>query len=465
MATCCSGGRAETVRRGERRTTGHEASPAEVRELRVAVESIAAGGDGVARAGGLVVFLPRTAPGDEGVATAAVGRSFARGRLTKLEVASPARVDPPCEHYERDSCGGCQLQHMDYPAQLDAKRRIVEDAFLRIGKRAVDVPPVEPSPEQWRYRAKLTLALRERVAGEEMPHDALAPADSRWIAGLHPFDNPSVVFPLADCPISSEGLLEAWGAVLRAGDLLPEAKSLRVAARLTSEGVALVVQGGESWEAAGDFADAVPEVAELWWAGEDGAPELLRGRPADVVADMPGDTLDLEPGASFVQVNPSVAEAVRSHVLNLALARQPRTAVDAYSGTGAYASRLAAAGVRVTAIERDPAAAAFAAQTLPPPSLSIAASVERALPDALPADLVIVNPPRAGLHARVTELLAAGKPRPSHLIYVSCNPATLARDVTRLPGWQVASVRAFDMFPQTSHVEVVCEFVQEASSE
>src|SRR5690606_7051787 len=244
-----------------------------------------------------------------------------------------------------------------------------------------------------------------------------------------------------------------------------EAKSLRVAARLTSEGVALVVQGGESWEAAGDFADAVPEVAELWWTGEDGAPELLRGRPADVVADMPGDTLDLEPGASFVQVNPSVAEAVRSHVLNLALARQPRTAVDAYSGTGAYASRLAAAGVRVTAIERDPAAAAFAAQTLPPPSLSIAASVERALPDALPADLVIVNPPRAGLHARVTELLAAGKPRPSHLIYVSCNPATLARDVTRLPGWQVASVRAFDMFPQTSHVEVVCEFVQEASSE
>src|SRR5690606_40595453 len=88
MATCCSGGRAETVRRGERRTTGHEASPAEVRELRVAVESIAAGGDGVARAGGLVVFLPRTAPGDEGVATAAVGRSFARGRLTTLEVAS-----------------------------------------------------------------------------------------------------------------------------------------------------------------------------------------------------------------------------------------------------------------------------------------------------------------------------------------------------------------------------------------
>src|SRR5690606_504061 len=131
------------------------------------------------------------------------------------------------------------------------------------------------------------------------------------------------------------------------------------------------------------------------------------------------------------------------------------------SGTGAYASRLAASGVRVTAIERDPAAAAFASRTLPPPSLSVAASVERALPDALPADLVIVTPPRGGLHARVAEFLAAGGERPSHLIYVSCNPATLARDVARLAGWQVDSVRAFDMFPQTAHVEVVCELVRE----
>jgi 23S rRNA (uracil1939-C5)-methyltransferase len=440
---------------------GDAASTAETRELAVTVDSIAAGGDGVARADGLVVFLPRTAPGDSGVAQATVGRSFARGRLTTLERASPFRIDPPCPHYVQDDCGGCQLQHMEYVAQLEAKRRIVEDAFVRIGRTVVEVPPVEPSPEQWRYRAKLTLALRRRTPGEPVPDDGIAPPGSRWIAGLRPFDDPAKVFPLRDCLISSERLLDTWRSVLRVGDLLPDAPALRVAARLTSEGAALVVQGGEDWGTAEDFASAVENVSELWWAGDTGDPVLLRGKPADVVAELPGDSLDVEPGASFVQVNPEVAEAVRSYVLQLAMAKAPRTAVDAYSGTGAYASRLAASGVRVTAIERDPAAAAFASRTLPPPSLSVAASVERALPDALPADLVIVNPPRGGLHARVAEFLAAGGERPSHLIYVSCNPATLARDVARLAGWQVDSVRAFDMFPQTAHVEVVCELVRE----
>src|SRR5690606_10886736 len=107
---------------------GDAASTAETRELAVTVDSIAAGGDGVARADGLVVFLPRTAPGDSGVAQATVGRSFARGRLTTLERASPFRIDPTCPHYVQDDCGGCQLQHMEYVAQLEAKRRIVEDA-------------------------------------------------------------------------------------------------------------------------------------------------------------------------------------------------------------------------------------------------------------------------------------------------------------------------------------------------
>jgi len=88
--------------------------------------------------------------------------------------------------------------------------------------------------------------------------------------------------------------------------------------------------------------------------------------------------------------------------------------------------------------------------------------VERALPDALPADLVLLNPPRAGLHPRVTDVLEAQNPKPRALIYVSCDPATLARDVKRLNSYRVRSLQGFDMFPQTAHVETVCELVPAA---
>lgn len=436
-------------------------APGAVREIPVTVESIAAGGDGVARADGLVVFLPRTAPGDRGTASVTAGKSFGRGRMLVLEHPSPVRVEPPCAHYEGDSCGGCQLQHMQYAAQLDAKRRIVADSFARIARREVEVPHVMQNGGPWRYRTKLTLALRRRTGGEQPREGSLAPPHSPWVAGLRPYDDPAAVFQLHDCPISSEQLVDHWRAVLQAGHLLPDAPELRVSARLTSPGLALVVQGGIRWGNSRDFAASIPGLSELWWAAEGHDPVLLHGGTAGTTAELPDESLDMEPGSSFAQVNDAVAESVREWVLRLALSRDPRTAVDAYSGTGVYAARLAAAGVRVIAIERDQAAAAFARCTLPSPSQSVEAAVEVALPGALPADVVIVNPPRGGLHPRVAEVLSREEGRPAHLIYVSCNPATLARDTARLHGWRIASVQPFDMFPQTAHVEVVCEFVPE----
>jgi 23S rRNA (uracil1939-C5)-methyltransferase len=117
----------------------------------------------------------------------------------------------------------------------------------------------------------------------------------------------------------------------------------------------------------------------------------------------------------------------------------------------------------VTAIELDAAAAAWCAQRLPAGSRAIAGRVEDALPTALPADVVILNPPRAGVDARVTSTLEQATPAPRAVIYVSCDPATLARDIARMPRWRIASLLAFDMFPQTAHVETVCELVPEAA--
>jgi 23S rRNA (uracil1939-C5)-methyltransferase len=118
---------------------------------------------------------------------------------------------------------------------------------------------------------------------------------------------------------------------------------------------------------------------------------------------------------------------------------------------------LSESGVEVTAIELDPEASEWSSSILRAPSRALEGRVEDLLPGTLPADLVILNPPRAGIDARVAETLETNASHTRGLIYVSCNPATLARDVSRLPSYGIESVRAFDMFPQTAHVETVCE--------
>jgi len=414
------------------------ASGVAVSDVEVEIESIAAGGDGVARAGGLVVFVPRTAPGDAASVRVAARGRFARGELRELRRASPARVEPPCPHYTRDRCGGCQLQHMTYSEQLAAKRGIVRDALARIGRRSVSLPEIRPSPEEWRYRRKLTLHLRRRDGG--------------WIAGLHPYDDARAVFQLHDCPITDARVVGVWRQILAAGELLPRAAALRGAVRLLDDGASLVLEGGAAWPVARRFMDAVPGVSSLWWGRGEERPRLLHERRA--VAS---------PGASFAQVNPAVAAALREHVVERVGAYSPSVVVDAYAGAGDTAAPIAARGARVTAIEIDRAAAEWCASRLPPGSRAVAGRVEEEIGAALPADVVLVNPPRTGLDERVPAALVGAHPPARAIIYVSCNPATLARDVTRLRGYAVASLLAFDMFPQTAHVETVCELVPEAA--
>jgi 23S rRNA (uracil1939-C5)-methyltransferase len=171
---------------------------------------------------------------------------------------------------------------------------------------------------------------------------------------------------------------------------------------------------------------------------------------------------DRSPSASFAQVNAGVASALRDYVVSRTISRAPQTVVDAYAGAGHTAIALAEAGIAVTAIELDAEASAWSATRLEPPSRAVEGRVEDALPAYLPADLVILNPPRAGLDVRVTEILEADSSRTRSVIYISCNPATLARDLSRLPSFRIEALRAFDMFPQTAHVETVCELTAES---
>jgi 23S rRNA (uracil1939-C5)-methyltransferase len=405
---------------------------------RVEIASVAAGGDGVGRTEGMVVFVPRTAPGDIARVRLAAGKRFARGVLESLELASPLRVEPPCPHYVIDRCGGCQLQHLSYEAQLATKASIVGDALRRIGKRAADDPVVVPSVAQWRYRRKLTLHLRR--------------TGSTWLAGLHPYDDPVGVFDLRDCPITAEGVLAVWAELRPLFPLLPDERALRVAVRLTELGASVVVEGGRTWPRADRFFEQASSVTELWWRPDPGRLRRLAEREGASAA-----------GASFVQVNARVAAALREHVLARVRAHGPSRVVDAYAGMGDTAIPLAAEGRQVTAIELDAEAVARFRDRLPAPSRAIAGRVEDHLAAALPADVVLLNPPRAGVDARVTAALEAAAAPPRAIVYVSCDPATLARDVARLPRYRVASLRAYDMFPQTAHVETVCELVPEAA--
>jgi 23S rRNA (uracil1939-C5)-methyltransferase len=152
-----------------------------------------------------------------------------------------------------------------------------------------------------------------------------------------------------------------------------------------------------------------------------------------------------------------VLARVRAHV--------PITVIDAYAGTGDTAAPLAESGSTVTAIELDRDAATVCAERLPSGSRVLAGKVEDRLAAALPADAVIVNPPRTGMHERASALLQRTVRPPRVILYVSCNPATLARDLARMPRYRIESMLAFDMFPQTAHVETVCELVPEGEGE
>ena len=404
---------------------------------RLEITGIAAGGDGVGRTDGMVVFVPRAAPGDVAHVRLSRSKRFARGELVSIEVPSVDRVPPPCPHYTIDRCGGCQLQHLSYDGQLRAKGTIIVESLRRIGRRDLGQAVVEPSDAQWRYRRKLTLHLR-RVG-------------TAWIAGLHPFDDPVSVFDLVDCPITDERVLAVWRELRAVFDLLPPERALRVAVRLLPGGAAVVVEGGGAWPNADRLFRASPSVVELWWKPDHGRMRRLHARD------------DSHGGASFVQVNARVAERLREHVLERVRSHAPSRVIDAYAGAGGTALPLVSQGTTVIAIELDTEAVARFRDRMPAPSEAIVGRVEDHLEAALPADVVLLNPPRAGVDARVTALLEGVRIAPRAVIYVSCDPATLARDLARMPRYRLAALRAYDMFPQTAHVETVCELVPEAA--
>ncbi len=411
----------------------------------VRIESIAAGGEGVGRLEeGIVTFVHRTAPGDLALVRPVEKRGrWSRSRLVRVIEPSPDRREAPCPHYER--CGGCTLEHMVYPAQLRAKARIVADALTRIGGLAAEPPEVVPSPREHRYRNRVSFALRRLGAG-------------RVAAGFHALGEPDEIVDLdGSCLLPEESIAAAWDA-LRKGwgpdaRLLPSGERLRLTLRASARGeVSLLVEGGFTPGRPGELLAAVPALTAVWHRPGRSAPELVAGAPG--LPETWGDEEVELSGAAFLQVNRAAAALLEEHVSAVVGDVAGRTVVDAYCGVGMHARRLARAGARVVGIELDEQAVEEARRAAPAGADFVAGPVEAHIAAHLPADLVILNPPRAGVDEAVTAALAASPA--GRIVYVSCNPATLARDLKRLGDvYRLEGVRCFDLFPQTAHVETV----------
>ncbi len=406
----------------------------------VTIAGIAAGGEGVGRlADGRAVFVHRTAPGDRvRVALVDDRRRWARARLVAVLSPSRHRRPAPCPFYDR--CGGCSLQHLSETEQRAAKAGIVVDAIRRLGDIDVDRPEVVASPAPLHYRNRLSFALRRLGGG-------------RVVAGFHAVGRPGRIVDVdGRCMLGERVVTAAWDEVRRGwgpgAARLPAGPRLRLTVRAADGGDAdLVVEGGSAPGEPDALLAHVPSLRSVWWTQPGRSPALLAGR------DRPGAGPLVAPTA-FSQTNPGVAALLEPHVLAAAGPLAGRRVVEGYCGTGVVARRLAAAGATVVGIEIDAAAVERGRRTAAAGLTLECGPVEQLLPAALPADVVIVDPPRTGLAAAVTEALT--RTPPERMVYVSCDPATLARDLRRLePVLAPADVTCFDMFPQTAEVETV----------
>jgi 23S rRNA (uracil1939-C5)-methyltransferase len=218
------------------------------------------------------------------------------------------------------------------------------------------------------------------------------------------------------------------------------------------EGVILVVEGGRGPGRPDILLREVDGLVAVWATRSGGGAKLLGGL-GRVHDTRINEALRAGP-TTFLQVNREASEALHRWVLEQVQGGPGQEVIDAYCGVGLYGRELARSGARVLGIERDRGAAKAALEDAPEGFTVWTGTVEERIAEALPADLVLLNPPRSGVEKRVTEAL--GVAGPARLIYVSCDAATLARDIGRLSSsYEVVDVRAFDLFPQTAHVEVV----------
>ncbi|HVA16289.1 MAG TPA: 23S rRNA (uracil(1939)-C(5))-methyltransferase RlmD [Candidatus Dormibacteraeota bacterium] len=428
--------------------------------MRVKIEKLVYGGEGLAHENGEAVFVPFVLPGEEvELESSARKKKFVRGRLARVLTPSPERVEASCPHF--GVCGGCNYQHISYEAQLRYKEHILRETLRRLGRIDWQGPISVHASPPWQYRNRAQWKIRPIAA------DGAHSVKSELLGIGYFRAGSSTLCPVEVCSILSPKLLstlEAFRNMLAHGKL-PE--TLReVEAFVDAEDRALLLNIS---------CTSLPRAAEALATMLSGD---IEGVKSVLVQDARGDKMFLHgPGflhyktpqtsfrvghMSFFQVNRFLAGEMASVVADAAGSGE--LAFDLYAGVGLFATSLAKNFARVEAVEANPASArdletnaGLSGKTITARNDSTEAFLaawKQKRGSGTP-DVIVADPPRGGIELPALDKMLAIAPR--RIVYVSCDPSTLARDLAHLTAktYHLVDVYLFDMFPQTYHIEVV----------
>lgn len=396
------------------------------------IQEIAFGGSGILKIDGFVLFIPYTAPGDEIVAEiSALKKGYGEAKLKEIITPSQIRTKPECPYF--GTCMGCQFQHIEYNAQLEIKRKNVEDALIRIGK--LDIPKVTilPSMRIYNYRERITLHLENGKVGYILK------------------DNKTIL-DIATCPIFSDDK-----TIFETLHLLFKDLSGRLQVTKDKGGY-LIYAFLKNCKNPKELVKASTNFKEITGFSLSANGKNYQRGVNTLQSTIEGLKFEYSP-QTFIQNNFSQSLNIYREIVRFL--EPDHKILDLYSGIGISSLLLASKGKEVIAIEANKYSVKLAEENAARNNLKAifkTGYVEEVLTNYLktPIDAVIMNPPREGVNKEALRLLVEN--RPKKIIYISCMPSTLARDLNILKEhYKVEAVTAFDMFPQTSHVETVVQ--------
>lgn len=433
---------------------------------RAVIDGYASGGEGVARIEGMAVFVKGALLGERAeVRIEHIGHSAAWGHIEKLLRPSPQRLEPDCPHY--GVCGGCQFRHMTYAEELEAKRRRVEDALRRIGGVELAVSVIRGAENTRRYRNKVQFPVSDGAIGyyQGRTHWVVDIADcllqpevdaacraavKEWMErfSVPAYDEKKGCGLVRHLFLRTNAAGEVLCCLVVNGKKLPHGEELVETLRQAAPGLTGVVLSANTKKTNVILGD---RFRTLW--GRDWLEEELCGHRFRL--SVP----------SFFQVNREQTEVLYRRALDFAALTGRETVVELYCGIGTISLTLAEYAKQVIGVEVVPQAVADAGENAERSGLQSKTRFEcgdaaelavRLESESVRPDVVVVDPPRKGLAPAVVDTIASMSPE--RVVYVSCDPATLARDVKRFAGLGYSAVRAeaVDLFPRTAHVETVC---------
>ena len=451
----------------------------------VTVEGIAAEGKAIAHVDGCVLFVEYAVPGDVlDVRVIKKKKNYMEGRIMQIKKPSERRVEPFCEHF--GVCGGCKWQHLPYPMQLEAKQRQVYDQLVRIGH--LDIPEISPiigSEKTVEYRNKLEFSASSRRWLDSSELEADMRAEDLQGLGFHVGKFFDKVLDIRHCHLQKEPsnairlFIKQYALQhsLPFYNLRDNFGVLRnIFVRSTQKGeVMLIVCFGERFEGLNRMLDAVseafPQITSLYYivnakvndSISDQECILYKGDEA-IYEQMEGLCFKIGP-KSFYQTNTAQAYNLYKVAREFAALTGSETVYDLYTGTGTIAQFVSRAASKVIGIEYVPEAIEDAKVNAAGNGITNCEFFAGDMKDVLTSrfisehgrpEVMIVDPPRAGMHPDVVKVILEAAP--GRIVYVSCNPASQARDLALLGvKYKVTAVQPVDMFPHTMHVENVCK--------